>query len=201
MDFRISNDVRWEAIPRVDNTAWEEMFGYVWFCERNDEAKRVATWSVVGRKCEKSADSRQLLPWIILKQVIRSNWSRRCSRDCRFRMFNRSAYERLDRPGKRLVNFLWIASIVWMRFNWEGFHMGEAYSRRGLTYVLNARIRLFVFLDRNDRWINAARWLAFLTISEIWTLNLSWGSTKMPKSFIVVGELRADLPNVNGWWG
>ena len=82
---------------------------------------------------------------------------------------------------------------------WVGFQAGEAYSKSGRTYILKARTTFWVFFDKNDLWISAARWFARLTISKIWLLNFNWGSMIIPRSLTTRGEVKNELPIENGW--
>ena len=103
----------------------------------NDEAIGMTTRPIVGRESEKIFSfETEMSENNILKQVTRSNCSLRCSKDCMLRIFSRSEYAISDNPGIRLVNFLWTASRVLIKFICEGFQTGDAYSRRGRTYIL-----------------------------------------------------------------
>ena len=42
----------------------------------------------------------------------------------------------------------------------DGDHTGEAYSTRGLTYVINARLKFKMLRDKKERNINEERRLA-----------------------------------------
>ena len=60
--------------------------------------------------------------------------------------------------------------------------LAGAYSKSGLTYVVNASMRLLTFLDKKQRCIIAARCLARATMLKTCLSNLRSGSTITPKS-------------------
>ena len=65
---------------------------------------------------------------------------------------------------------------------YDGDQVVEAYSRIGRTYILNARIKFEVFLDRKLRFMSADRWLAFRTILLRWCLKRKSASIITPRS-------------------
>ena len=65
---------------------------------------------------------------------------------------------------------------------YDGDQVVEAYSRIGRTYILNARMKLEVFLDRKLRLMSADRWLAFKTILLRCCLKRKSASIITPRS-------------------
>ena len=121
-------------------------------------------------------------PRMILKHMIRSAMSRRCSRLSSLRNVSRSGYERCWQPLIIFVKWRWMLSIWVICEMYEGDHVVEAYSRIGRTYILNARMRLFGLRDRKQRFISAARWLALRVILFMWYLKRNLLSIVTPKS-------------------
>ena len=45
----------------------------------------------------------------------------------------------------------WTLSMALMRVRWQGDQTGEAYSSKGRTYVVNARVMIILSLERKLR--------------------------------------------------
>ena len=75
--------------------------------------------------------------------------------------------ERVVKPGSRFVNERCTFSISLIKYKCDGDHTGEVYSKSGLTYVINARLRLTVSLVKKLLKISADRNLALDTKSWI----------------------------------
>ena len=88
---------------------------------------------VFGEREKKSLNDKAVNPRKMLKQRIKSNNRRWCSKLWRWSGCKRSAYDLLRKPGRRLVKDLWIPSIASIRDIWYGDQIWGAYSTRGRT--------------------------------------------------------------------
>jgi hypothetical protein len=104
----------------------------------------------------------------------------------------------------RFVKRCWTDSTLSILCWVWGDQIGEQYSRRGPTKVINALVKISGWLERKLFRISLARMCALWTINEMCLENVNFESKTIPRSRVSVDQFKNTLFNEyterHQWW-